>query len=513
MEHGLKKQGNAAIAMATQSQTANFSQRPMAPRKPGLSQFGGVHGSRPGEGGPMNWRNRPLFRRDGDIRFKTGTEASKLLIEEAVRRDPKQTDFLQTFGNTMQSLSPVFDRNPKYAWVAKQLIEPDRLIQFRVPWLDDSGNIRQNRGFRVQYSNALGPYNGGLTFGSHVNTDYITSLAFDTLISNSLYGNVGSAFGGSDFNVRNKSESEIQRFCQSYMTELAKYIGDDIDLPGMGAGVNPQEIGYLYGQYKRINTHASRRGKGLLWGGLLEGKLCRAYGFGVVHFANKMLTEKGDSLQGKRCIITGSGNIAMAVAEKLIHFGAIPITLSDSSGHIYEDEGIDASKLSIIKQIKAERGARIGRYIMASTTAKYSDPENILEIPCDLLFPCCVGSNKIDADDVNMLADAGCMGVIEAGNMPSTPEACTIYKKRGMLYGPYKATMAAGSIVNGTEMEVNPIDSTDELDERLGESVDAVYDKITKTATEFNARGDLVAGTNIASFLKVANVMMAHGAV
>lgn len=459
----------------------------------------------------MAWRNRPLMRRQGDVKFKTGTEASELLIGEATRRDQSQTLFLQTFSSTLTSLAPVFDRNPKYAWIAKQLIEPERLIQFRVAWLDDTGILRMNRGIRIQYSSTLGPYEGSLHFGPNVDTDFVKAVSFDTLGMNAVAGmDFGGAAGGADFDPSNKSEAEIQRFCQSFMTELSKHIGPDHDMPSMGIGVGEAEIGYMYGQYKRIKDIGAKQGSGFLWGGRVPWRF--AYGHGVAHFAERMLRDKKETLQGKRVLITGSGNIALGVAERLLQFGAIPITFSDSSGHIYEQDGIDASKLATIKHIKSERGARLGRYIVASTTAKYSDPEDIFSIPCDICIPC--GPSQEVTDSVaQTLIENGCKAIVEGGSSPCTPDAIVTLRRNGILFAPYKATLSAGAVTSGGALQSSSITTAEDLDRALADTVDRVYSKVQRTASEFNTRGDLLAGTHIAGFIKVANGMMAHGAV
>lgn len=447
-----------------------------------------------------NWRNKPLFRRQGDVRFKTGLEAANLLVAEAQRRDNHETQFIESVRSNMQCLSPIFERNPRYAFVAKQLMEPERFIQFRVPWLDDTGVIRMNRGYRIQFSSSLGPYEGALHFGSHVNSAVIKSMGFDAVFSNGLTGyNLGAAVGGSDINPFDKSEAEIQRFCQSYMTELVKYIGPDVDLPTMGMGVNEKELGYMYGQYKRINIKSSSGGRPFL-----SSSSPNAPGEGVVHFANEMLTDKGDTLEGKRCLIIGAGKVARSVAKKLLSFGAIPLSFSDSSGHVYESEGFDANKLKTISKIKDERGALLGRYIIASTTAQFNDPESILDIPCDLCFSCAAMGDITD-EAANKLADNGCQGVIEGGYSAVTLEGRKILKKRGLLYAPHTLTMTGSSIVNA----LGPGAS----EERFAEEVSRVYNDVKVTAQEFNARGDLFVGANITGFLRVANAMLNHGAV
>lgn len=450
-----------------------------------------------------SWRNKPLFRRQGDIRFKTGLEASSLLVKEAKRRDAHETYFIDSVESTMTCLAPIFDRNPRYAFVAKQLMEPERFIQFRVAWMDDVGVVRMTRGYRCQYSSSLGPYEGALHFGPHVNSGVVKSLGFDSVFSNALTGfPIGAAVGGADIDPLDKSDAEMQRFCQSYMTELAKYVGPDIDQPTMGMGVGELEIGYLFGQYKRINMKGSSNGKPFLTTG--PSAFSKASGFGVVHFAANILQDKGATLEGKRCLIIGAGKVARSIAEKLIEYGAIPITLSDSSGFVYESDGFDAGKLRTIDKIKSDRSALLGRYIIASTSAKFNDPESIFDIPCDLCFPC--GAMKdIDAPDVEKLIQNGCMGIIEGGTSTVSQQARQSLKKRGILYGPHTLTMTGAHIVTSLGGNVT--------DDMLATEVKRIYTDAKTTAAEFNARGDLFAGANIAGFLRLANVMLRHGAV
>jgi len=450
-----------------------------------------------------NWRNKPLFRRQGDVRFRTGIEAANLLVEEAKRRDSHEKQFIDSVTSTMQCLSPIFERNPRYAFVAKQLMEPERSIQFRVPWLDDTGVIRMNRGFRIQFSSSLGTYEGALHFGSHVNPDTIKSFGFDAVFSNGLTGYpIGASVGGSDINPFDKSEAEIQRFCQSYMTELVKYVGPDVDLPTMGMGVGEKELGYLYGQYKRINIKSCSGGKPFMSASSTD-----AQGFGVAHFANEMLKDKRDTLKGKRCLIIGSGKVARSVAKKLLDFGAIPLTFSDSSGHLYEPDGIDEAKLKTIRKIKKERNSLLGRYIISSTTAKFNDPANITDIPCDLCFPC-AAMNDITLEAVNKLADNGCIGIIEGGYSTVTPEARKATKKRGLMYGPHTLTLT-GSAIHHAIGATN----ANATDEQFATEIARIYKDVKNTSTEFHARGDLFMGANIAGFMRVANSMLAHGAV
>lgn len=477
-----------------------------------------------------SWRNKPLFRRQGDVRFKTGLEAAQLLVNEAKRRDHPLTDFIDSVTSIYMTLSPIFDRNPKYAFVAKTLMEPERLIQFRVAWMDDTGVVRMNRGYRIQFSSALGPYEGALHFGgSHMNNGVAKALAFEAVFSNALTGfDMGAAVGGSDFHPLDKSEAEMQRFCQSYMTELAKYIGPDMDRPWMGMGVGEEEMGYLYGQYKRLSMRGVAEGRLFLSPSFQEVRyhvgssnatkftLCyyilshaqciftQAPGYGVVHFANEMLKDKNDSLEGKRCLILGSGKVARTVAQKLLDLGAIPISFSDVSGHVYEPDGIGIGQLRTIDKIKSERGALLGRYIISSTTAEFNNPPNIFDIPCDLCFPC-GAMNEITEVEANKLADNGCMGVIEGGHSAVSSAGRKALKKRGLLYGPSNMTLTGSAIVHSI--------GTSATDDQLAGHVARIFQDVKSTASEFNARGDLFAGANIAGFLRVADNMMKHGAV
>ena len=547
----------AIIPIGSPVVSSHFSSKPSL-----TGHFGGVHGNKAGAA-TMQWRNKPLFRRQGDIKFKTGKEAAQLLTAEAVRLDPNQELFLQTFNSCINAVAPVFDRNPKvrqlvfippqqmasfvlfylhllltysfslallfsfhlapwrfnllflsqYAWIAKQLTEPERTLQFRVSWLDDAGTLRLNRGFRVQYSSALGPYDGGLHFGPHVTDDFVKAAAFDGIFKNSLAGlHLGAAAGGSDFDPSNKSEAEIQRFCQSFMTELSKYIGVDVDLPSTGVGVGAAEIGYLYGQYKRQHMHASHKGRGLLWAGHLPWVM--AEGYAVAHFAERMLRHNGDSLQGKKVLITGSDSVALFAADRVLQFGGVPLTMSDDSGYVLEDDGIDAAKLTVLKKIKAERGAKIGRYVVSSTTAKFNGPgESIFKVPCDVCIPCASSPNEIDKEEAILLAESGCKYVVEGGFMSSTPAAVASFKKSGIQHGTYKATLCASTVAQGWVLTQNPIYSLPELDAAIEERTEHVFTKVKATAKEYNTRGNILAGTHITAFTKVADAMMEHGAV
>lgn len=466
-----------------------------------LFQAGGVHGSKYGAATKM-WRNKPLFVRGGkELNFKTGAEAANLLIQEAQLKDPGSEEFLASWEAVVNSLTVVFDRTPKFAWVMKLLLEPERSITFRVAWIDDHGNTQLNRGFRVQYSSALGPYQGGLSFGSHVNHSYVKAAAFDNVFRNALSRKgLGGAFGGADFDPYTKSDTEIQRFCQSFMTELSKYIGQEVDYPGLGEGVSPVEIGYLYGQYKRITQHYGQVGTGLLWGGAPVHT--GAVGTGVADFAKLLLRDKGMSIEGKRCLITGTGHVAISLAERLVELGAIPITFSDSAGHIYEPGGFDAGKLKTVVMIQHERGARIGRYIMASTTAKFADDNNeLFNIPCDIVFPCTT-SPLMNAAAIDKLAANGCKAVVEGAKQGLSNEGFAAAKKRGLVVGPHRATLIGSALISGSA-----------YDRPITAAMEELYEELKSTAKEFNTRGDISAAANIAAFHRVADVMIQHGTV
>lgn len=470
---------------------------------------GGVHGN---WNTSKAWRNKPLFRRQGDVRFKTGTEAVKLLINEAKRRDPHEIPFINSVRDSFSCLAGLFDRNPRYAFLAKQLMEPERFLSFRVAWMDDHGIYRLSRGWRVQYNSALGPYEGPLHFGHHVNSGLIKSLGFDSIFSNALTGlGVGAAVGGADINPLDKSDAEMQRFCQSYMTELHKYIGPEIDYPTMGIGVSAKEMGYMYGQYKRLSNHAtsSSHSRSFLYGASSSG-ISKVPGYGVAHFAQEILKSKGDSLEGKRCLITGAGKVARALAEKLLDYGAIPLTFSDLSGFVYEPDGfVDVGKLRTISQIKDDRSAQVGRYVISSTTAQFNDPANIFEIPCDLCFTCS-SMGEVGADEANLLADNGCKAIFEGGFSTVTAEAAKVLKKRGLIYGPDTITMTGSTIANGL-VGVNKFDVN--ADKLLAQHIARIHDHVARTAKEFNTRGDLHAGATILGFITTADVMITHGAV
>jgi len=483
-----------------------------------LTPTGGVHGNvNPSTSyNARMWRDKPLLKFAGvESYFRTGTEAVQILVNEANRRDGDKALYLEQFEAMMRSLTPVFDRAPRYAWLAKAFLEPERTIEFRVSFLDDTGSVRTHRGYRIQYSSTLGPYEGPLHFGTNVTAENLKSMALASNFSHALAGSrLGGAAGGANFDPSRSSDAEIQRFCQAYMGELVKYIGPGTDLPSIGLGVGRPEVGYLYGHYKRTSNIYSGSGRGLLWGGAVPH--VEAYGYGVVQFAKHHLTDRGDSLEGKRCLITGSGKIALAVAERLLAHGALPICLSDTSGFICEPQGINEAKFQKLYQIKQERGARIGRYIIASTTAKYFDNTiNIFQAlkdgefgNIDLIFPAST-SSEIDNNAAGHIADAGCQAVFDAAHAPCLPSAVKTFRKLGIAYAPYKATLAAGACIGSSNTDEL---STHNLLHLIDDLALKIYKECSNTATEYNVRGDLNAGADIASFLRVANIMEAHGA-
>lgn len=430
-----------------------------------------------------------------------------MLVNEVKRRDSSEVEFCETVGESLLALGEVFERNPRMAWVAKTMIEPERTITFRTPWIDDKGITRVSRGFRVQYSSALGPFTGSLHFGGHVNLSTVKALAFTTTIRNGLSGfNLGAAVGGSDFNPFNKTDAEVQRFCQSYMTELSKYIGHGVDSPSMGMGVGEKELGFMFGQFKRMG--GGSREKRLF--GLGEERLKReATGTGVAHFAEAMLNARNDTLKGKRCLIMGSGKVAMSLAKKLNEYGATPLSFSDSSGFIVEPEGFTGNRLKTIKRIKSERGARVGRYIISSTSAKFNESESIFDIPHDLVFPCndihSIGSREA----VDKLVASGCIGIVEGGASCVSPAARVHAKSLGLLHAPSVCTLSGAELVHGLELE----NWASVTDEQLKLEMKKVFEEVSRTANEFNNRGDLFVGSNIAGFLRVGRAMDALGAI
>lgn len=435
---------------------------------------------------------------------------------------PAQAEFYQAAEEVLVSIKPLLDRNPKYQKhnIIQRVIEPERQILFRVAWLDDRGNVQVNKGYRIQFNSALGPYKGGLRFHPNVTAGTIKFLGFEQIFKNSLTGlAIGGAKGGSNFDPKGKSDAEIMRFCQSFMTELFRHIGDTIDVPAGDIGVGGREIGYLYGQYKRLTGkyEGVLTGKGLNWGGSLV--RTEATGYGAVYFAQNMLAERGTSLEGKVCAVSGSGNVSIYTVEKLYQVGAKPVTVSDSNGMIYDEKGID---LKLLKQVKEVERARLTRYAELRPGSVYTPVENypagrngVWGVHCDAAFPSAT-QNEVSVEDAKELLKNGCTCVAEGANMPSSPEAIDTFLASGIAYGPAKAANAGGVATSQLEMSQNASMlqwTFEEVDAKLKRIMEHIYRTASETAKEYGAPGNLVLGANIAGFRKVADAMIDQGVV
>lgn len=438
------------------------------------------------------------------------------VMEQVKKRNPGEAEFHQAVSEVLESLEPVIDRHPEYIkWgIIEKIVEPERTIKFRVPWVDDAGNVQVNRGFRVQFNSAIGPYKGGLRFHPSVYEGIIKFLGFEQIFKNSLTGlPIGGGKGGSDFDPKGKSDMEIMRFCQSFMTELSKHIGADTDVPAGDIGVGGREIGYLYGQYKRLRNEYTGvlTGKGLNYGGSLA--RTEATGYGLCYFTEEMLNAAGKSFKGATVVISGSGNVAIYATEKATELGGKVVALSDSNGYIYDKNGID---LALVKQLKEVERKRIKEYITVHPEAEYHEGcSNIWNIKCDIALPCAT-QNEIDKESAEKLVANGCFAVSEGANMPSTPEAINVYLKNGILYGPAKAANAGGVATSALEMCQNSARYSwtfEEVDSKLKNIMKNIYWNSAKAAEEYGMKDNLLAGANIAGFLKVADAMVAQGVV
>ena len=437
------------------------------------------------------------------------------LYRRVEKRDPNEPEFLQAVGEVLQSLAPVADRRPDLIdWgVFERIVEPERMITFRVSWVDDQGKVQVNRGYRVQYNSAIGPYKGGLRLHPSVNASIIKFLGFEQTFKNSLTGlPMGGAKGGSDFDPKGKSDMEIMRFCQSFMTELYRHIGEDTDVPAGDIGVGGREIGYLFGQYKRIrNTFTGvLTGKGLTYGGSLA--RTEATGYGLLYFLREMLQEmKHEPVAGKTAVISGSGNVAIYACEKAQQLGMKVVAMSDSAGYVYDEKGID---LAVVKQIKEVERGRIKAYAERVPGAVYTEGcKGIWTIPCDVALPCAT-QNELDLVGAEALVAHGVMAVCEGANMPTTPDAAEFFQKNGVLFAPGKASNAGGVSVSGLEMSQNSMRYSwtfEEVDRKLEEIMKGIFHAAYTAAEEYGCSGDLIAGANIAGFLKVAESMKAQG--
>ena len=436
------------------------------------------------------------------------------VYEDVAKRNPGEPEFLQAVGEVLESLSVVADRRPDLveAGVFDRIVEPERMVTFRVSWVDDSGKVRVNRGYRVQFNSAIGPYKGGLRLHPSVNASVIKFLGFEQIFKNSLTTlPMGGAKGGSDFDPKGKSDGEIMRFCQSFMTELCRHIGADTDVPAGDIGVGAREIGFMFGQYKRLRNEFTGvlTGKAIPSGGSLA--RTQATGYGLCYFTNELLADNGKSFKGQNVVVSGSGNVAIYAAEKATTLGAKVIAMSDSSGYVVDKNGID---LAVMKQIKEVERARIVEYAKRVDGAEFHEGcKGIWTVPCDIALPCAT-QNELDGVGAKALIDNGCFAVCEGANMPSTPDAVEAFQKAGILFGPAKAANAGGVATSGLEMSQNSIRmswSFEEVDEKLHGIMKSIYKSASEAAREYGMEGNLVAGANIAGFLKVAEAMKWQG--
>jgi glutamate dehydrogenase (NADP+) len=445
-------------------------------------------------------------------------------LEYVKSRDPNQPEFFEAVMEVYESIKPALDRHPEYrqAKIMERLVEPERVVMFRVPWMDDSGEIHVNRGFRIEMNSAIGPYKGGLRFHPSVNLSILKFLAFEQVFKNALTTlPMGGGKGGSDFDPKGKSDTEVMRFCQSFMLELFRHIGPNTDVPAGDIGVGGREIGFLFGMYKKIRNEFTGvlTGKGLNWGGSLIRP--EATGYGTVYFAAEMLKTRNMTLEGKVALVSGSGNVAQYTTEKLLDYGAKVVTLSDSSGYIYDEEGIDREKLDFVMWLKNVKRGRIKEYAEKYPNAVYTPVDPSLDYnplwnhKADMAFPSAT-QNEINGKDAQHLVNNGVFLVAEGANMPSTPEAIDIYKQHNVLYGPAKAANAGGVAVSGLEMSQNSLRlqwTREEVDRKLHEIMKAIHRQAWETAEAYGYPGDLQVGANIAGFVKVADAMLDQGLV
>ena len=432
------------------------------------------------------------------------------------KRNAEQKEFLQAVEEVLESLEPVVEAHPEYekASLIERLVEPERIIMFRVPWVDDAGKVQVNRGYRVQFNSAIGPYKGGLRFHSSVNLSILKFLGFEQCFKNSLTSlPMGGGKGGADFDPHGKSDAEVMRFCQSFMTELYRHIGPDTDVPAGDIGVGGREVGYLFGQYKRLQNEYTGvlTGKGIPFGGSLA--RTEATGYGLCYFTKEMLADAGKSFEGQRVVISGSGNVATYANQKATQLGGKVIAMSDSNGYIVDENGID---YKVIKEIKEVKRARIKTYLDYVPTAKYVEgSKGIWTVPCDIALPCAT-QNELQLEGAEALVANGCYAVAEGANMPSTPEAIAYLQSHGILFAPAKAANAGGVATSGLEMSQNSLRLSwtfEEVDERLHNIMVNIYKNAADAAERYGMKGNLVAGANIAGFEKIASAMMSQGVV
>ncbi|HUW61787.1 MAG TPA: NADP-specific glutamate dehydrogenase [Candidatus Bathyarchaeia archaeon] len=440
------------------------------------------------------------------------------VLNLVIRRNPAEPEFHQAVREVLESLEPVLERHPEYQkhCILERITEPERVIMFRVPWMDDKGDVRVERGFRIEFNSAIGPYKGGLRFHPTVYLGILKFLAFEQVFKNSLTTlPMGGGKGGSDFDPKGKSDSEVMRFCQSFMTELARHIGPDTDVPAGDIGVGGREIGYLFGQYKRLRNEFTGvlTGKGLNWGGSLIRP--EATGYGCTYFAQEMLVTRGQSIEGKVCTVSGSGNVAQYTVEKINQLGGKCVSLSDSSGTIYDPAGINEEKLEFVMELKNVRRGRIKEYADKFSGVQYREGEKPWGITCDCAFPSAT-QNEINREDATKLVKNGCILVSEGANMPTDPEGVKVFQTHKILYGPGKAANGGGVAVSGLEMAQNSqhvMWPREEVDNRLRQIMKAIHEQAHSTAQDYGDPGNYVKGANIAGFVKVANAMLDQGLV
>lgn len=450
--------------------------------------------------------------------MSTSTISREKFLKELEARNPGQPEFIQAVAEVIQVILPYIEEHPEYqqANILERIVEPERVLMFRVPWVDDAGNYRINRGYRIQMNNAIGPYKGGLRFHPSVNLGILKFLAFEQVFKNALTTlPMGGAKGGSDFDPKGKSDNEVMRFCQSFMTELYRHIGADTDVPAGDIGVGGREIGFLFGQYKRIANEFTGvlTGKGFSYGGSRIRP--EATGYGVLFFVEEMLKQRNDSIRGKKVVISGSGNVAQYAIEKTIQLGGIPLTASDSDGFIYDADGITPEKLAFILELKNVRRGRISEYADHFSSAHYFPGEKPWKVPCDIALPCAT-QNELNETDAKELLKNGCKLVAEGANMPSTPQAIEVMQEAGMLYAPGKASNAGGVATSGLEMSQNSLRlswTSEEVENRLRGIMQHIHEECMKYGRKENGTIDYVHGANLAGFVRVADAMLAEGHV
>ena len=446
------------------------------------------------------------------------SESIKSFVEAVAKRNPNEPEFMQAVHEVAETVIPFIEENKKYQnkMLLERMVESERIITFRIVWMNDKGETQVNRGYRIQMNSAIGPYKGGIRFHPSVNLSILKFLAFEQTFKNSLTTlPMGGGKGGADFDPKGKSDNEVMRFCQAFMTELSKHIGGNTDVPAGDIGVGGREVGYMFGQYKRLRNEFTGvlTGKGISFGGSLIRP--EATGYGDVYFAQSMLKTKGESFTGKTVVISGSGNVAQYAAEKATQLGGKVVTMSDSSGYIYDADGIDAAKLAFIMEIKNELRGRISDYLTKYPTAKFVAGKRPWEVKCEVALPCAT-QNELNEDEAKMLVANGCICVAEGANMPTTPEAVIVFQNAKILFAPGKASNAGGVATSGLEMSQNSLRlswTSEEVDERLKNIMLAIHASCVKYGTEANGYVDYVKGANIAGFVKVADAMLAQGVV